>query len=505
MSLKDIKRRYRALLLFFIDYKALLCCFTILMLMISSAKLLERTIFENGNFSLGMLWELLLPPLLIFLLFFVSYRMFCGVYFFATLLKIFLISTLLTLGMFSCKYVNMSFEIQKVIGFTGKKVWITGIVTSQEKSNTYLFHSGSTGLGNSLIRLEGFSVLHSGQSCHLLVKVVEPKSFEQFDYKRYLFRKGIYSILQVEEYKCNGVGNIFLESRYILERVVERAMSEPEASLLIGIMFGSKRVFRSDFNTALNASGVSHVIAASGYNVALVAQGVERLTRGIKGRGVILSKIFCIWGFSIFSGLSSSLVRASSMTTLSLFALLLGRESNKGATLILCITILIFFNPFLIYDVGFLFSFASVMGLLFLPKCFENIKSKFLKESVLTTLTCILFTLPISVIFFGKVSIISLMSNVVVLPIINSTIFWGSGVTLLNFLLPLKILYVIPYIQLNIFKYFVLISSNIQMVEIGVNKYIFAVVIYSVLLLFCLVKYPVSSKNYYLICAKRYE
>jgi len=505
MSLKVLKERYRGILLFFIDYKALLYCFTILSILISGSNILEKVIFGEEILSLRLLFDFLLPSLILFLFFTVSYRCFCGVYIFGTLLRIFLISYLLILPLLSLKFENITSELQNVRSFTSKNVWISGVVTSQEKENTFMFHSERGGLGNSLIRFKQYPVLHTGQRCKLSVKVVEPSSFKEFDYKRYLFRKGIYSILEVNEYECSNGGNIFLEMRYILERVVERSLSEPEASLLIGIMFGSKRVFRSDFNTALNSSGVSHVIAASGYNVALVGEGVERVTKGIRGKGVVLFKILCIWGFSIFSGLSSSLVRASSMTTLSLFALLIGRESNKGATLILCVTVLISLNPFIIYDVGFLFSFASVTGLIFLPKCFENIKSKFLKESILTTLTCILFTLPISVIFFGKISVISLLSNIIVLPIINSTIFWGLGVTLINMLVPIPILYLIPYIQLNMFKYFVSISSNIQMVEIGVNKYVFGIGIYLLLFFFCLYKYPVSSKNHYLKISKRYE
>jgi competence protein ComEC len=119
--------------------------------------------------------------------------------------------------------------------------------------------------------------LHAGQECKITGEVVQPESFEDFDYRKYLFRKGIYAILQVKEYECVNGGNIFLETRYSLERIVEKSVPEPEASLLIGIMFGSKRIFLSEFNTALNNSGVSHVIAASGYNVALVAQGVDLL------------------------------------------------------------------------------------------------------------------------------------------------------------------------------------------------------------------------------------
>lgn len=504
MFVSNLRVRIRALLLFFIDYRVTLYCFTILSLSIGYSIFLERSIFENEVFSFKLIFQILLPYLIYFSFFSVSCRLFCGVYFFRTIFKTFLICCLLTIPLFVSKYVSIKSLSQKVVGFTNQNVYISGVVTSQEKVGTYLFHSGSKGLGNSLIRFKSIPVLHSGQRCNLKVNVVEPTSFKEFDYKRYLFRKGIYSILEVEEYECVNGGNIFLELRYILERVVERSMPEPEASLLIGIMFGSKRLFLTEFNTLLNSSGVSHIIAASGYNVALVSQSIESIGKRLNGRVISVLKILCIWGFSIFSGLSSSLVRASSMVTVSLFGYLFGREGNRAVSLILCITVLILLNPFLIYDVGFLFSFVSVTGLMFLPKCFEYIKSKFLKESVLTTLTCILFTLPISVMFFGKVSGISLLSNILVVPIVNSTMFWGIWVTLINLVFNLKILYIFPYIQLNIFKTLVLMSSNIKMVDININGYFFAICIYVLLFVFCICKYPVSSKNHYIYLSKKY-
>jgi len=488
MSLALFKERIRAILLFFIDYKALLLCFTIFSLNISSANLLEKVVFENQELSSMLLFQILKPTLVLELIFFVSCTAFTHVHFFTTLVKVFLLSSFLVLGSTYLNFEKITKDIENVRGFTSKKVWISGVMMSQEKSNSYLFHSDEGGLGNSIARFNQYPVLHVGQRCKLMVKVVQPKSFEDFDYRRYLFRKGIYSILEVEEYICSDGGNIFLELRYRLERIVEKSIPEPEASLIIGIMFGSKRIFRSDFNTALNSSGVSHVIAASGYNVALVAQGVETFFRDRRGKGILVIKILCIWAFSIFSGLSPSLIRASTMTTLSLFAFLLGRESNQSVSLLFCITLLMFLNPFLIYDVGFHKSATS--------KCF--------KESILPTFTCILFTFPISVIFFGKVSVISLISNVIILPIVGSSIFWGLGVTFLNIFLPLKILYLIPYIQLNIFKQFVLISSNINMLEVNINKYVVGVCIYLTLFLFCLLKYPVSSNNYYILQAKKY-
>lgn len=503
MSLKVLKKRITALLLFFIDYRVLIYCFTIVLLMISGSRLLEDLFFENLQLSFKLVLSKLYSVLLFELLVYVSYRLFCHVHLFTTVLKTLLISTILCLPFLLLKIDSLRENIQNVSSFTGQTISISGVVLSAEKEKTFLFSSDKGVLGKSIARFRIKPVLHAGQRCKLVGKVVQPKSFDDFDYRKYLFRKDIYSIIEVEQYECVNGGNIFLEFRYTLERVVEKALPEPEASLLIGIMFGSKRLFQKDFNEALSSSGVSHIIAASGYNVALVASGVDILTRKSNGKGAVILKILCIWGFSIFSGLSSSLVRAATMTTFSLLALLFGRDSNTPATLILCVTLLFLFNPFLIHDVGFLFSFASVVGLIFFPKCFEAIKSKYVKESVLPTLSCMLFTLPISVIFFKKFSAISLISNIIAVPIISSSIYWGLAGTVLNFFLSFQYIFLIPYIQLSIFKYFVLLSSNVKMAEVSINGNVVGVVMYSILLLVCLIRYPIDSKNYYLVKASK--
>jgi len=503
MSLRYLKDRVTAILLFFIDYQTLLYCFTFLLLSISFSNFLEKTIYEQNSISLGLVLKIFLPALLLFIFFIVSYHMFCHVHFFATGSKILLLSIFLFIPISVSQYFKILRTTQEIQSFTDRDMSITGVLMSQEKESTYIFSPKTNGGSNLILKFDHIPVLHAGQRCKISGKVVQPQSFEDFDYRRYLFRKGIYSIMQVNEYECVKGGNVFLEARYSLERIVEKSVPEPEASLLIGIMFGSKRMFLNDFNLALSNSGVSHVIAASGYNVALVAQGVELLFGKGRGKGVVFAKIFCIWSFAMFSGLSSSLIRAAVMSTISLIAALFGRRSNTAATVLFCAVILILLNPFLIHDVGFLFSLASVVGLIFLPKCFNGIKSAFLKNSILPSLTCILFTLPISVAFFGKVSVISLLSNIVILPIIGSSIFWGIGATVVNIFLSAKLLYTVPYIQLNIFKNLVLLSSNIKMTQVKVNGLIFAFIIYFLLFLFCLYRYPIDSSNYYFSKSKK--
>ncbi|NLZ24423.1 ComEC family competence protein [Candidatus Dojkabacteria bacterium] len=505
MSLKVLKEKYSALLLFFIDYRVLLYCFTILSVSICSAKLLEDVIFFEKEITKSSIIHFLLPPVLLVIFFIVSYKVFLRVNFFGTFVKILLLSLFLSLPLQYLNYRKISRNLQKVQGFTSKNMWITGVVLSQEKKNTYLFDSNRSGLGKSLLRFQEYPVLHVGQECRMNVNVVEPSTFDDFDYKKYLFRKGIYSILEVKSYQCTDSGNRALLFRYRLESLVIKALPEPEASLLIGIMFGSKRVFREDFKQVLSISGVSHIVSASGYNIALVVEAIERVTERFSGKRVVLLKIFGIWLFCIFSGLTASLLRATVMLSLYLLANFLGRESNKGICLLLCITVLLMLNPFLIHDVGFLFSFVCTTGLIFFTRCFQKIKRNPFLSSILPTLTCLLFSLPLSLIYFKKFSIVSLLSNSIAVPIVNSTIFWGLGSTLLNMFFDAKFLYLIPFLQLNIFKSFVQFLSRVKMFECDMGSPSLFLIIYLFLFFLSLYRYPVSSNNYYLNRVKQYE
>ena len=138
MSLKQFRQRITSLLLFFLDYQALLHCFTFLVLSISLSNFLEKVIFEEIPVSIGLIAKIFLPAFFLFIFFLVSYSMFCHVYFFTTGLKILLLSTLLFLPIFIFQYFKISKAVQKVQSFTGLNVSITGVLISQEKESTYI-------------------------------------------------------------------------------------------------------------------------------------------------------------------------------------------------------------------------------------------------------------------------------------------------------------------------------------------------------------------------------
>lgn len=490
--------RLASLLLFFNDYKLLPLCFTILISTLSVINTVESNLFENiptsSTLILSKVFLLSIPILFIF----VSLLAILGVHNIGAMLLIAFISILFSYTSLIKLNSTITIKREKVQSFIGKNVVLEGVVLSKESASQYLFIVGSNNVGEVLLNVRGYSVIHTGQKCIVMGNLVEPSSFEDFDYKRYLFRKGIYAILNVQEYECQNSGSKLLLLRSKLEKVIERGLPEPESSLLIGILFGSKRVFTKEFSESLRISGLSHIIAASGYNISLLAIGVDKLLGKSRGKNTFLLKIAIIWMFTIFAGFSSSLVRASTMSSIYFLILFLGRDISKAVAIVVCVTLLISLNPFIIYDIGFLLSLFSTVGLIFFPNCFK-ISSKWVKDSILPTLTCIIFTLPIVVYFFGKISLVSMLSNLLATPIIQSTIYWGLAITSLTLISDIfKILYLIPYLQLTIFKYIVEISSVVPMVEVNFDTKIFVPAIYILLFLFALLKYPISDENYYI-------
>lgn len=503
MPLKNIRIRFHALMLFFNDRPSILLCFTILLTLFLSQILLFDNLISGGWSKSKLFSTIILSTFSIALFFFVSFRHACHVQIFLTALFIFLLTaSLCSLSLFSA-YSNMRKISEKVEGFTNKELSLEGVIVDQRGEYEYIFKPSQADLGIIYVKLRNFPDFQIGDRCKLEGKLVEPSTSKDFDYKTYLKKKKVFSFLEITSYECNKDGNILLSIRAEIENRVSMSIPEPEASLLIGILFGSNRVFTEKFENSIQKSGLSHIISASGYNVALILSMIDGLLYKSKGRVSILFKILLIWIFCIFAGFATSLVRASTMVSISLLSIFLGRRISKFYSLLLCITFLTLLNPLIIYDIGFLLSVFSTLGLIIFPKCF-SIQNKFLKDSLLPTISCFLFTLPITVLFFKKISIISILSNLLVGPILEGTVYWGLFTVFLSNIFPnSNIIYVVPYLQLNVFKKIVNIVSLAPELSIERYSYVFSIVLIITLGIFCLLKFNVSEKNNYLIQSRR--
>ncbi len=503
MSLNNIWIRFHALLLFFNERPVILLCFTILITIFLS-QILFFDILTSGQ--RGKYEPFVVIVLLSFAtcpFFFVSFGPIRGVQLFPTILYISLLSVLFCSLSLSVTYATIRKISEKVEGFTGETISIEGVIVDQRGEYEFVLQPSREDLGIIHVKLTSFPEFQIGDMCKLEGKLVEPSTSKDFDYKTYLKKKKVFSFLEITSYECNKGGNILLSIRAEIENRISTSIPEPEASLLIGILFGSNRVFTDEFEDSIQKSGLSHIISASGYNVALILSLIDGLLNRSKGRISIIFKILLIWIFCIFAGFASSLVRASTMVSISLFSIFLGRRISKFYSLLLCITFITLLNPLIIYDIGFLLSVFSTLGLIIFPKCFST-KNKFIKDSLLPTISCFLFTLPIVILFFKKVSIISILSNILVGPIIEGTVYWGLATVFLSYIFPnSNIIYVVPYLQLNIFKKIVNIVSLAPELSIEKYSHIFSIILVLALGIYCLLEYKVSEKNIYLMQSRR--
>ncbi|NQW07658.1 MAG: ComEC/Rec2 family competence protein, partial [Candidatus Pelagibacter sp.] len=170
-----------------------------------------------------------------------------------------------------------------------------------------------------------------------------------------------------------------------------------------------------------------------GYNITLVILTVNFLFGFISLKRRFWVSIFLIFCFVFMVGASASVVRAGIMGGISLCAIYFGREYYVLRALFFSAFLMTIFNPkILAYDVGFHLSFLSSLGLILMGDLFKN-KLLFLPEKFLIRETCSMtlasqvFTLPIVMMNFGRVSLVSILANLFVLPFIPLAMLFGMA------------------------------------------------------------------------------
>ena len=267
--------------------------------------------------------------------------------------------------------------------------------------------------------------------------VAEPPVFSDFNYHDYLKRYLVFGLINrpksiVYVGHDNNLGGRFLGALYDFsgrfEAALNNVLPEPQASLSAGILLGVKRNIPDALMNDLNASGLTHIIALSGYNVTilveiLVVVFIAKLGR----RRIFIYGSALILFFILMTGASSSVVRAGIFSFMILFGEQLGRQADKTNLMLLAAILMVVFNPYVLrYDTGFQLSFLAFTGLIYLSpqikKIFEKPKLKNvpngIKVPLTETLGAQLAVFPLIWYQFGRLSLIAPLSNLLVLPLI---------------------------------------------------------------------------------------
>lgn len=247
--------------------------------------------------------------------------------------------------------------------------------------------------------------------------------------------KWVVNFPQIEKLEENR-GNWLIASAWGLRRRLianyKVYLPEPEASLLSGIVLGAKTQMSSGFKDDLRKTGLTHVVVASGMNVTLVAGFLSGMLTVFLRRQLTLPLILLgIFFYAFLAGFEAPIVRAALMGSLAVAAQSLGRQSWAALSLAISGSLMLFVSPTLLSDLGFQLSFLATGGLIFIKPQIDKLgpigflaKMPVFGESVTTTLSAQLMTLPLILATFGGYSPFSILTNSLVL----WTIPWIMGI-----------------------------------------------------------------------------
>jgi competence protein ComEC len=203
-----------------------------------------------------------------------------------------------------------------------------------------------------------------------------------------------------------------------------RVMPSPEAELAAALLLGGKQGIPTRLVADFRNAGIAHLLAASGYNVALlVSIAVTALcVVGLKRRVASACTIAAVGAFVLAAGGQSSVVRAACMGSLALVARVLGRRYHPGTALLLAASAMLLLDPgAALHDAGFQLSFSAVWGLQALAPAlkerFTSIPDRLgLRSIAAETAAATLATLPATVLTFGALPALAIVANVLALP-----------------------------------------------------------------------------------------
>ncbi len=221
---------------------------------------------------------------------------------------------------------------------------------------------------------------------------------------------------------------------------VSRLFAEPYASFLLGLLAGDDGGLPYALKQQFRATGTSHILAVSGYNVTKVVLIFSLLYAAvlIPRRWASLVAIGSVALFVMFTGAEASVVRAGVMTGFVLLARALGRPASQPRALVYVATLMLVVNPLALrYDLGFTLSFAAVMGLMVFSqlcgKLYCWLPQRFgLAGSAAETTAATLGTAPLSLHSFGVLPWFAVPVNVLVLPAIPIAMAAGFLAVLLD-------------------------------------------------------------------------
>lgn len=319
----------------------------------------------------------------------------------------------------------------------GETVEIVGVVSQEPtigQSSQQLYVDSERGL--VLVLTDRYLPVAYGDEVAVSGTVSRPESFETdlgrtFNYPGYLAARGITHTISFADVAVLGSdgGNpviaALLKTKMMMLDTIEQFLPEPHAGLAEGLLLGVKRALGEELENTFRRTGIIHIVVLSGYNIMLVVAFVLYvLSFLLPWRWRLVFGIVAIIGFALMVGLSATVVRASLMAAIALAARSFGKTYSVHRALFVAGLAMLIINPYLlVFDPGFQLSFLATLGLITVASRLETSLQMVtpligIREFLSATLATQLLVLPLLLYQIGEFSIVSVVVNVLVLPMV---------------------------------------------------------------------------------------
>lgn len=269
------------------------------------------------------------------------------------------------------------------------------------------------------------------------LQVLDTKKYEE-GYLNYLNSKRIYFELKPKEVRLvernKSINSLLTTFKQDILTKVNYITSKPASSLVGGIVLGEKSSFSEELTEALKRTGTSHIVSASGYNVALIYIYLNFLVGILHRRKLYLLGILGVMFYILLIGTYNlPALRAGGLIIYVIVAKLIGRKPNINLALLFSIVALLISYPLYLKNISFQLSVGATLGIfIFNTPINEFLKHKLINansssnlkmsENILevlsSTLAVYITTMPIIILSFGEISIISIIVNMIIVPLV---------------------------------------------------------------------------------------
>jgi competence protein ComEC len=423
-------------------------------------------------------------------------------------------SVLLCIAFLMCVAGFVRMEISKsgehiLDSYIGRKIELVGNICeapgTKETSLRFCFEPKGGG-DRMLVVSDPYPEFMYGDELRIWGKLELPKNFEsyeggpEFDYISYLAKDGVRYVIYRPRIEKIGKGGNFIKKTLIawkksfVERI-ESLFSEPESSLLSGILIGEKGSLPKDVVDDFKVSGLQHILVLSGYNVTIVAESFMKAFSFMPlGLGRSFGAVSIVF-FALFTGASATTIRASIMAIIVLLSRSTARIYDISRALVMAAFFMVLHNPMiLMFDVSFQLSFIATLGLIYVAPLINDrlgwVTEKMnMREILSSSIGTQILVVPFLMHVMGSVSLISLITNLFVLPTIPFSMLFGfiavstsllsdSLATMLSWIAQLPLTYILLVAN---------VSAKIPFASINITMSAFALIVSYIFIIWLLV------------------